>query len=449
MAWTDTFTSSTDWSARTHLNMFVDACNERLTVLGLTTLSQYRAGGSGKTVSSITKSGGTVTVTITAHGYTSGREIFLDTTDANYYGVFTITVVNANTFTFTVSTSLASPGTGTYTSYLLPDDAQRASVVAAMQAVVRDHAGSFLNQSTPVVVSGFLATNPVTYASVMSAIGAGSKFTRKAPRVVATTTSTSDIYGNAAASGQVAILQSTGLTRQYNGSSWIISATTPDLLSNKSSSPNGIPTDSDGTMQAGDYFGPWIWNELRDALNKLTLTPASTTVISNTGGTGSSGNSNPSPYTSASAAYAAAAANCSLTTGTGGSANSEQSYVDITGTSPGTYNASIGVGGCTYRATTSVSTSKIVRAYFRALITNAGPFFATSTYDAQGTGYAEGVVTNFFTSSANTSANTNFSAFDGSSLPTVYNAPSSGSDWYTGFASGGVVALFDWQFTYR
>lgn len=54
----------------------------------------------------------TATIVLTAHGYTTGDEIaVVGANDANYNGIFTITVTDANTFTFTVTNAGASPAT--------------------------------------------------------------------------------------------------------------------------------------------------------------------------------------------------------------------------------------------------------------------------------------------------------------------------------------------------
>lgn len=66
------------------------------------------------TVVSITRSGTTATVTVTAHGYKTGMYITISGADqADYNGTFQITVVTADTFTYTVGGSPATPATGT------------------------------------------------------------------------------------------------------------------------------------------------------------------------------------------------------------------------------------------------------------------------------------------------------------------------------------------------
>ncbi len=66
-------------------------------------------------VTSITRSGGTATVTTTAaHGYATGNLVEIrGATQTDYNGDFEITVTGASTFTYTVAGSPATPATGT------------------------------------------------------------------------------------------------------------------------------------------------------------------------------------------------------------------------------------------------------------------------------------------------------------------------------------------------
>ena len=64
----------------------------------------------------LTRSGSTATVSYTAHGYSTGYLIRIAGADqADYNGLHTITVTDANTFTFPVANSPATPATGTIT----------------------------------------------------------------------------------------------------------------------------------------------------------------------------------------------------------------------------------------------------------------------------------------------------------------------------------------------
>jgi hypothetical protein len=62
----------------------------------------------------------TVTVTITAHGLTTGDRVFMDfTTGTANDGVYTITKLTANTFTVTTAASTATSGNATFYSVIL------------------------------------------------------------------------------------------------------------------------------------------------------------------------------------------------------------------------------------------------------------------------------------------------------------------------------------------
>lgn len=69
----------------------------------------------GAAVSSLTRSGGTATLTTsTPHGFVTGQKVVISgVTQTDYNGAFTITVTGPTTFTYTVSGSPATPATGT------------------------------------------------------------------------------------------------------------------------------------------------------------------------------------------------------------------------------------------------------------------------------------------------------------------------------------------------
>jgi hypothetical protein len=69
----------------------------------------------GAAVSSLTRSGGTATLTTsTPHGFVTGQKVVISgATQSDYNGAFTVTVTGATTFTYTVANSPATPATGT------------------------------------------------------------------------------------------------------------------------------------------------------------------------------------------------------------------------------------------------------------------------------------------------------------------------------------------------
>ncbi len=70
-----------------------------------------------RSVSSITRSGSTVTVTSNGHGYSNGNIIQISGADQpEYNGFFVISNVTTNTYTYTIAGTPVSPATGTITS---------------------------------------------------------------------------------------------------------------------------------------------------------------------------------------------------------------------------------------------------------------------------------------------------------------------------------------------
>jgi hypothetical protein len=69
----------------------------------------------GAAVSSLTRSGGTATLTTsTPHGFATGQKVVISgATQTDYNGAFTVTVTSTTQFTYTVANSPATPATGT------------------------------------------------------------------------------------------------------------------------------------------------------------------------------------------------------------------------------------------------------------------------------------------------------------------------------------------------
>lgn len=111
-------------------------------------------------------------------------------------------------------------------------------------------------------------------------------FERKRPREIENITDVVDTQGNVAAANQLAyLLPERGLYRCALPGDWVRALTPglrPDLLSNYLDAPNHVvdevELDEDGNpfttgvMQVGDYFGSWIWRQLRDVFNQLRWT---------------------------------------------------------------------------------------------------------------------------------------------------------------------------------
>lgn len=90
---------------------------------------------------------------------------------------------------------------------------------------------------------------------------------RARPREVASPASAADQSGNAVANGQRALVNfgagvGWAAAERIEGA-WVRRGVTPDRLDNRSAAPNALTQVS----ATGDYFGPWVFNEARDALN--------------------------------------------------------------------------------------------------------------------------------------------------------------------------------------
>lgn len=102
-----------------------------------------------KTVTSLTRSGSTVTATVTAHGLSTGQTTQISgAAQSDYNGSFPVTVLDANTFTYTISVSPASPATGTITATL------PATAPVAISSITRSGTTVTVNAAGNTYVSG-------------------------------------------------------------------------------------------------------------------------------------------------------------------------------------------------------------------------------------------------------------------------------------------------------
>lgn len=121
-------------------------------------------------VASLTRSGTTVTATVTAHGYSTGERIaIIGATQPEYNGRFTITVTGANTFTYTIVGAPTSPATGTIRATKPPRVGLLAESMqnSVISNTVMNAGGFFLEfndttasvPQTNLVVNGFACDN--------------------------------------------------------------------------------------------------------------------------------------------------------------------------------------------------------------------------------------------------------------------------------------------------
>lgn len=216
--WNDIFDASTDWSAVTFLNMFVDAINERVAALGFGSVEQLASVSVGTDVQ-------------TSVGFAGAFSI------ANLQGWVGANITGFGDINIPIDTT--TPPTS--------DAACRYTITA------------------------FLA------AAGLSS-GAGSAlWTRKRPREIASVTATVDHQGNAASTAQLAWVD--GLADIYvcvTSGHWFLApaGSKVDILD---SDDGDLPY---GQMEAGDYIGPHLFNQLRDAINVMTRIPWNTTTLS-------------------------------------------------------------------------------------------------------------------------------------------------------------------------
>jgi hypothetical protein len=109
----------------------------------------------------LTRSSNTATATKTTHGYTSGDKVVISgANEADYNGLHTITVTDADTFTFAVSGTPDTPATGTIKAlkmkYVAGTDF---SVNHAMGLVYFDPAGTIADAATVVIAASHNAVD--------------------------------------------------------------------------------------------------------------------------------------------------------------------------------------------------------------------------------------------------------------------------------------------------
>lgn len=189
------------------------------------------------------------------------------------------------------------------------DDAQSASTYAFMQAIVERCIGFYLDRAPTYDATTFTAGNYQLNANVFGSWAnycavkrGGNAWTRKYPREFDTLAATQYRDTTAFANGHLAYNRADDRVYLRSAGAWVVQP---------------VGTDADtitayGQAQEGDFVGPWILNELRDAINDcvwFTLTAGMNATVG--GGmlsaepTASTGTSN----VSIAAAYADALAN--------------------------------------------------------------------------------------------------------------------------------------------
>lgn len=168
---------------------------------------------------------------------------------------------------------LQATGRSTVSLPVAGNDVQSAGFWNTLQNWISTNATDFLDPSaTYEGLTGTVDTKQLTFAAVLALIGTSTNWRRKRPREISSTVAATDTQGNAVANGMRAIYTGDGLIYLRAGGAWAVDLTgPPDTLDSNSAAPDTV---SKGAMSAGDYIGPWVFNQIRDAFNQLIYTYA-------------------------------------------------------------------------------------------------------------------------------------------------------------------------------
>ena len=285
MGWNDTFTSATDWSALSFVEMFYKARNERA-------VAKARSTGAAITLPVVGDD-------VQNDGFWSLLQTWLQTNCTSYCDAditlpfavsslpisnFTLATwrtkagINSSGFTRkypreflqgeTQSVNLSSPTAGTWTITLLGQttgalawNITAANLQIALRALPATGASGIrvTKPGTPynIIFPAFLGDVALATVDETSLSNTGSVS-------VSVTANASTTYTDSSAfsNGHRARALDDGNVYDRTGGAWVVT-----------SNPTGDPPDTVtayGTMMSGDYIGPWIFNELRDGFNALT-----------------------------------------------------------------------------------------------------------------------------------------------------------------------------------
>jgi type IV pilus assembly protein PilY1 len=136
-----------------------------------------------RTVSSLTRSGNTVTATSTAHGFTNGQSVTIAGANEAGYNVLTnATVVDANTFTYSITELPASPATAASGQTLTAAKGTSAQSVSSITlsgttATVTTPVDHLLANGASVTISGDISTQAEYTGTFTIAVTSATTFT--------------------------------------------------------------------------------------------------------------------------------------------------------------------------------------------------------------------------------------------------------------------------------
>jgi hypothetical protein len=181
-----------------------------------------------------------------------------------------------------VSERVIAQGGSALTAPVAGDDIQNAFVINSLQSAIGSFSGwvdtDLFDPTTTLHPTDYHIEYTLATFCARTGLDPSGLFRRKRPRRVAYNALSSpfDSEGNAAVAGQRAwvfhpIGGEIGLSL-YDGSAWITepyTGTLPDILDSDLAPPNHIPY---GNIQAGDYIGPWLFEEIRACVYAKTIT---------------------------------------------------------------------------------------------------------------------------------------------------------------------------------
>ncbi len=390
--WNTTFDNTTDWSAASFLNMFVSAYTERANGIGV-----VYGGGAPPAIASVN----------VGDDVQKGGFVVFSPSLSGFIG------------------KLQGNAVGLATTYFLDPATAR-------------------NGQTPTSTGNYSMgqMNVYSQVSLFTKIGGDTRgyWRRKRPREITSLSATTDIQSNAAGTGQLAWGTGTnsssfhvGGLYQYSGSAWVEVSPTmgpPDLLDSHAAAPNTVHiTDAEGLILAGDYIGPWLFNELRDVFNAMVWIWLDR--VTERGGSPGSGNEHldaPSFYktgTAGASTYASALATAQANYA--GATPTSQVFPTFGVTTSGTYGGVVAIAysGANYSVTIERTQLQLITKNLSTTIAHAVDFYVAvrpptyapgggtiETFDDQGTGAANQKWYLFNTVGPTTNASDSSTIFD-------------------------------------
>jgi hypothetical protein len=301
--WNDPITQETDWSHIDFVKRFWEALEDRMVAMGyddgdlwLIPEEEDDVQYAGNVIPrwaapvSITRSGFTVTLTAsTTHGLQVGHLVRVrGCAQSEYNRVWRIqTVPTSASMTFFTTATPASPATAASGETIEWRSAMISIQLMQTQIIGMLNGGFGFIRNPGTWVPGS-SSQPEVYSqsTFFEDLGAppSQGFQRKRPREITLnssglTAATTDSQGNTIAVGMKALNLSASFgtrgrvyecTAVAASTTWALNTTEPpDMLDSWGSAPDLVVGGANSVMAAGDYIGPWVWEQLRDGFNLM------------------------------------------------------------------------------------------------------------------------------------------------------------------------------------